>query len=767
MSLFVGVMWNRLGTSTPRSESGTVEEFERAADALAHSGRPQIWFYFSDAPTTLQTKDQLEQRMGVVEFRERFQANGLSWSYANSADFNNKFRNQLLLWLGSYQQEVVVPKPAPPAAPLLFPDAYRDWLIRNYQHLDAERLQGSDVVTPSLPEIFIPLLANPPDQPEGKNRQEGPGQEERKPVDLEALAAEREILLIEGHPGSGKTTLLKHITYCLAKPGQGSGALLAPLDGSLPLLIFFKDLHDYFKTHRTEETVFDLIDWYCGYRMGGTIDGATIRGFVEQGRTVILLDGLDELAQQWRDQVVSRFDDLRIKHPGVRLITTGRPHGIDSEVVKRFGKERVSINSLTMEQVEEFVTKWFCYFYPGDNGPGGRTAASLISEVKSHPAVGALIDNPLMLTAICILYHDQRELPGQRAELYKRFVDNMLYRRFGADFEKVLAFLKTFAHTLHIGGLKVADELVALEVMRRVYRRKEHEEAAEYEREIRKRFGEIEAQCGLLKAGQGGYEFQHLTFQEFLCAGYLFDVATEDLAGAIEPYWEDDWHREMIELYISLISISSKGMANTIVRKALGHPNQGRWLKGAAALNDFQENRRDLDVTALAREALQRIFRDGEHVGRKALAEAGELLGWLGDPRDLKEFVSIAGGEYDLEELGAKSILPFEIGRYPVTNDWYREFVSGGGYASSEWWSEAGWLAPCASRGQLDPLRQALPVGVPLLPLARQPPRQLRVSPCARSTSSRTRTGSAPREGWTAVKRSERRSIPEGERGSR
>ena len=32
------------------------------------------------------------------------------------------------------------------------------------------------------------------------------------------------------------------------------------------------------------------------------------------------------------------------------------------------------------------------------------------------------IDKPLMLAAICILYHDGRELPGQRAELYKNYM---------------------------------------------------------------------------------------------------------------------------------------------------------------------------------------------------------------------------------------------------------------------------------------------------------------------------------------------------------
>lgn len=42
-SLFVGIMWNRLGTPTPRAESGTVEEFERAAAAFALHRQPAIW----------------------------------------------------------------------------------------------------------------------------------------------------------------------------------------------------------------------------------------------------------------------------------------------------------------------------------------------------------------------------------------------------------------------------------------------------------------------------------------------------------------------------------------------------------------------------------------------------------------------------------------------------------------------------------------------------------------------------------------------------
>jgi hypothetical protein len=47
--LFVGIMWNRLGTPTPRAESGTVEEFERAVEAHKTGGHPEIWFYFRKA----------------------------------------------------------------------------------------------------------------------------------------------------------------------------------------------------------------------------------------------------------------------------------------------------------------------------------------------------------------------------------------------------------------------------------------------------------------------------------------------------------------------------------------------------------------------------------------------------------------------------------------------------------------------------------------------------------------------------------------------
>lgn len=100
-SLFVGIMWNRLGTPTPRADSGTVEEFQRAVAAFTQHGQPNIWFYFRQGPAKLDTDEQLEQRKKVLAFKKQVQANGMPWPYKTPTAFRDQFRSQMTLWLDS------------------------------------------------------------------------------------------------------------------------------------------------------------------------------------------------------------------------------------------------------------------------------------------------------------------------------------------------------------------------------------------------------------------------------------------------------------------------------------------------------------------------------------------------------------------------------------------------------------------------------------------------------------------------------------------
>ncbi|MCP4367459.1 MAG: formylglycine-generating enzyme family protein, partial [Deltaproteobacteria bacterium] len=93
-----------------------------------------------------------------------------------------------------------------------------------------------------------------------------------------------------------------------------------------------------------------------------------------------------------------------------------------------------------------------------------------------------------------------------------------------------------------------------------------------------------------------------------------------------------------------------------------------------------------------ARERLLEAMDDG--VVPETRVRSGEILGWLGDTRNLKEFVKILGGKHELE-IGPIDIKPFEINKYPVTNSWFEEFINADGYKNKEFWSKEGlrWLA--------------------------------------------------------------------------
>lgn len=98
-ALFIGIMWNRIGTPTPRAASGTVEEFERAAAAFKRKGQPEIWFYFKQASSNPTSEAQLEQKKEVLRFRKRLQRRGLTSDFTRPLEFRELLRVQLTLWL--------------------------------------------------------------------------------------------------------------------------------------------------------------------------------------------------------------------------------------------------------------------------------------------------------------------------------------------------------------------------------------------------------------------------------------------------------------------------------------------------------------------------------------------------------------------------------------------------------------------------------------------------------------------------------------------
>lgn len=94
--LYVGLMWKRFGTPTPRSGSGTAEEFERAI--ARHREQPeevQVAFYFRDV-SDVDRAEAAKEIDQIESFRNRMGASGtLWWGYRDPEDFEALFRIHL------------------------------------------------------------------------------------------------------------------------------------------------------------------------------------------------------------------------------------------------------------------------------------------------------------------------------------------------------------------------------------------------------------------------------------------------------------------------------------------------------------------------------------------------------------------------------------------------------------------------------------------------------------------------------------------------
>jgi hypothetical protein len=133
---------------------------------------------------------------------------------------------------------------------------------------------------------------------------------------------------------------------------------------------------------------------------------------------------------------------------GNRILLTSRPYGLDEAGLHRLGLPSAPLEPLPQPLQDLFVARWFHTLDKAEQTPG------LIETIRGRDDLAPLIENPMLLTALCVLYDSGGRLPEDRYDLYKSIVSGVLYNRYPGDAgerDPVERRLEAIAYGMHTG----------------------------------------------------------------------------------------------------------------------------------------------------------------------------------------------------------------------------------------------------------------------------------------------------------------------------
>lgn len=321
---------------------------------------------------------------------------------------------------------------------------------------------------------------------------------------------DKQYLMVLGSPGAGKSTFLQWMGLEALKGKKGKFK-----HACIPVSIELKTIYG-------GEINIDYAIAQEFYRCGFPSHEEFTAQALEQGKLLILLDGLDEVPTEQMNEAIDQIQKFVDVYDQNRFIASCRM------AEYRYNSRRfteVAIADLDETQIEQSIANWF-----SREPQKGQDCWEQLNQPE-HQGAKALTSTPLFLTLICSLYQQSLSFPMNRANLYERCLRIALEQR---------AAENGVLHENANGGLNPKQKEMILSRIAhdafqadRLFLPKQ-----ELMEQLEQRLGEIladetfvdEAGVGnsielqpetLVALAQGIYSFSHLTLQEYLTAQYI------------------------------------------------------------------------------------------------------------------------------------------------------------------------------------------------------------------------------------------------------
>ncbi|HLL01065.1 MAG TPA: HEAT repeat domain-containing protein [Myxococcaceae bacterium] len=414
---------------------------------------------------------------------------------------------------------------------------------------------------------------------------------------LKSLVARHRAMVVLGDPGSGKTTVLRWMALLAAAGPLAWAEHLGPSERLLPLPVSVGRLAELRARQGGAVSVVEALALYFHDRNVGAVEA--LRGFLEQaleeGRCLVLLDGLDEVHTEARGSLLSWLETFCARFSRNRFVISARQVGYSGFELP-MGVE-VVLGPFSDEQAHRYIRaferacrRWENNGLPDELG-AERESERLITTLRSNPRLRELARNPFLLSALTLIHRAEGQLPRHRVQAYEVFARTLCEtwssaRRvvasegLGQDIryeEEAIPILGELALRMHLAWpTGAAPEAFILENLAEILREREGTAPAEAERAARRfleRAGK-DVQI-ILERGAGQWGFLHLTFQEFFTAvGLLSSERFEEVAfeHLLDPRWE-----EILRLGVGYMALIQKRAQATqrFIRRVLNHQEQG------------------------------------------------------------------------------------------------------------------------------------------------------------------------------------------------